>query len=64
MVHFEVDPGVMGKLIEFVFVNEFLGDVSKLDAGVLWPVEGDVEIEILEVHGGKPSISLAENTVD
>jgi hypothetical protein len=47
--HFEVDPRVVGKFVEFVFVNEFLGDVSKLDADVLWPVEVGVEIEILEI---------------
>jgi hypothetical protein len=62
--HFEVDPGVTGKLIELVLINKFLGDVSKLDADVLWPVKGGVEIEILEVHGGKPSVTLGENTVD
>jgi hypothetical protein len=54
--HFKVDPGVVGKLVELALVNEFLRDVSKLDADVLWPVEGGVEIEILEVHGGKPGI--------
>ncbi len=64
MAHFEADPGVMGKLVEFVLINEFLGDVSKLDANVLWLVERGVEIEVLEVHGGKPSITLGENTVD
>jgi hypothetical protein len=62
--HFEVDPGVKGKLVELVLVNEFLGDVSKLDADVLWPVKRGVEIEVLEVHGGKPSTTLGENTVD
>jgi hypothetical protein len=36
--HFKVDPGVMGKLVELVLVDEFLGDVCKLDADVLWPV--------------------------
>jgi hypothetical protein len=64
MVHFKLDPGVMGKLVELVLVNEFLGDVRKLDADVLWLVEQGVEIEVLEVHGGKPSITLGENTVD
>jgi hypothetical protein len=37
--HFEVDPGVAGNLVELVLVNEFLGDVHKLDADVLWSVE-------------------------
>jgi hypothetical protein len=27
-----------------------LGDVRKLDADVLWPVERSVEIKVLEVH--------------
>ena len=62
--HFKVDPGVTGKLVELVLVNEFLEDVSKLDADVLWPVKGGVEIEVLEAHGGKPSITLGENTAD
>ncbi len=64
MAHFEVDPGVTGKLVELVLVDEFLGDVRKLDADVLWPVELCVEIEVLEVHGGKLSMTLGENTVD
>ena len=63
--HFEVDPGVTGKLVELVLVNEFLGDVCKLDADILlWPVERGVEIEVLEVNGGKPNVTLGENTVD
>jgi hypothetical protein len=64
MVHLEVDPGVAGKLVELVLVDEFLGDVRKFDADILWPVERGVEIEVLEVHGGKPGITLGENTVD
>ncbi len=62
--HFEVDPGVAGNLVELVLVDEFLGDVRKLDADVLWSVERGVQIEVLEVHGGKPGVSLGENTVD
>ncbi len=34
-VHLKEDPGVAGKLVELVFVNEFLGDVSKLDVDTL-----------------------------
>jgi hypothetical protein len=63
MVHFEADPEVTGKLIELVLLNEFLGNVSKLDADILWAVEVGVEIEILEVHGGKLSVTLREITV-
>ncbi len=62
--HFKVDPGVTGNLVELVIINEFLGDVRKLDVDVLWPVERGVQIEVVEVHGGKPGITLGENTVD
>jgi hypothetical protein len=54
----------MGKLVELVLVDEFLGDVCKLDADIIWAVERGFEIEVLEVHGGKPGIMLGENTVD
>ncbi len=62
--HFKVDPGVTGKLIELVLANEFLGDFSKLDADLLWPVEQGVELEVLEVHGRKLSITFGQNIVD
>ncbi len=64
MAHLKVDPGVAGKLVELVLINEFLGDVRKLDADVLWPVERGVKIEVLEVHSNKPGVTLGENTVD
>jgi hypothetical protein len=37
--HFKVDPGVTGKLVELVLIDEFLGDVCKFDADVVWLVE-------------------------
>jgi hypothetical protein len=65
MAHFKVDSGVAGNLDEFLLIDKFLGDVRKLDAYVLWrPVERGVQIEVIEVHGGKPGITLGENTVD
>jgi hypothetical protein len=63
-VHFKVDLGVTGNLVELVLVDEFLGDLCKLDADVLWLVNQGVQIEVFEVHGGKPGIKLQENTVD
>jgi hypothetical protein len=63
-VHFKVDQEVAGDLVELVLVNEFKGDVHKLDADVLWLVKQGVQIGVLEVHGGKPGITLGENTVD
>ncbi len=62
--HFEVDPGVAGNLVELVLVDEFLGDVRKLDADILWLVEQGVQIKVFEVHSGKPGVTLGENTVD
>ncbi len=62
--HFKVDPGVTGELVDILLVNEFLGDVRKLDADVLWSVERGVETENLEIHGAKLSIALGEKTVD
>ncbi len=62
--HFKVDPGVAGNLVKLVLVVEFLGNVRKLDADVLWLVGRGVQIEVLEVHGGKPGITLGEDTVD
>ncbi len=56
--HLEIDLEVTGKLVELVLIDEFLGDVCKLDADVLWPVKQGVEIEFLEVHGGKPGVTL------
>ncbi len=58
MAHFEVDPGGAGNLVELVLVDEFLWDVRKLDTDVLWSVKRGVKIEVLEVHGGKPGITL------
>jgi hypothetical protein len=58
MAHLELDPGVTGKLVELVLVDQFLGGVRKLDADVLWPVDRGVKIEVLDVHGGKPGVTL------
>jgi hypothetical protein len=64
MAHFKVNPGVVGNLVELVLIDEFKGDVHKLDADVLWLVKQGVQIEVLEVHGGKPCITLGEYTVN
>ncbi len=61
--HFKVDPGVVCNFVELILVDEFLGDIGKLDANVLWPVKQGVQIEVREVLGGKPGITLGENTV-
>ena len=43
----EVYPTVFGKLVEVVFGNELLWDISQFDADVFVPFEGSVEIKIL-----------------
>ncbi len=42
MVHLKVNPAVAGRLVELVHVDEFLGDVRKLDVDVFWPVKQGV----------------------
>jgi hypothetical protein len=42
--YLEVDPGVTGKLVKLVLIDQFLRDVRKLDADVLWPVERVVKL--------------------
>jgi hypothetical protein len=63
-LHFKVDPTVADKIFACVFINEFFGDVGDLDADVFWSTQGGVEIEVLEIKGGKASIALEEYTVD
>ena len=48
-----VDPAVVGKLHEVVFVNDFLGDDGELDADILWSIEWRVEVEIFQFHGAE-----------
>lgn len=38
--HFKVDPAVMDKVFECVFVDEFFGDVGDFDADIFWLVQG------------------------
>ncbi len=62
--HFKVDPTVSDKIFECVLINEFFGDVGDLGADVFWSVQGGVEVEVLEIKGGKASLALGEYTVD
>jgi hypothetical protein len=45
--NFEVDPAIAVTTSEVVFLDEFLRDVSKLDADIFGLGHGSVEIEIL-----------------
>ncbi len=63
-LHFKVDPTIADKIFKCVFANELFGDVGDFDADIFWSVQGGVEIEGLEIKGGKASIALGEYTVD
>ncbi len=63
-LHFEVDPVVTDKFFEFVFLDEFFGNVGDFDADIFWSVQGGVEVEIFEIEGCKASPVLGEYTVD
>jgi len=55
--HFKVDPAVMDKVFECVFVDEFFGDVGDFDADIFWLVQGLLRC-------CKVSPALGEYTVD
>ena len=62
--HFKVDPAIMDKIFECVFVDEFFGDVGDFDADIFWLVRGGVEVEIFEIKGCKARPTLGEYIVD
>ena len=49
---------------EVVFVDEVLRDVGKLDAAILWALEGGTEVEVFEVEAGKLGVASGQNAVD
>ncbi len=63
-LHFKVDPAIMDKIFECVFVDEFFGDVGDFDADIFWLVRGGVEVEIFEIKGCKARPTLGEYIVD
>ncbi len=62
--HFKVDPAVVDKFFECVFLDEFFGDVGDFDVDIFRSVQGGVEVEIFEIEGCKASPALGEYTVD
>ncbi len=59
-----VDPSVVGVCFEVVFVDDFLGDYSKLDACLLWLVQWSHEVKIGEVHGHEPCAGGRKGAID
>ena len=60
----EIYPSVVYILIEVVFINDVLRDVSELDACVLGPVQWCVEVEIGEIHCHVFSARCGKGAVD
>ena len=51
-------------LLEVVFCDEFIGDVSKLDTGVLLALERGVEVEVRDIEDDKLGAPAGQDTVD
>ena len=55
---FEVNPPIVGKPHEVIFVSEFLWDDIDLNLDVFWAVEGCAKVEVGEFHGHELCIWL------
>ena len=53
---FLVYPAAVGRLFEFIFVDDFLRYHAELDACILWAIERRVEVEVFQVGGHEPCI--------
>ena len=50
LAYLKVDPTIMHKVLEVVFLDELLGDVVEMYSGVLELLERCVEVEIFDIH--------------
>ncbi len=41
-----VYPAVVGILLKFILINDFLGNYAELDSCIFWSIEGSVEVEV------------------
>ena len=64
LAYLKVDPTIMHKVLEVVFLDELLGNVVESYPRVLELLERSVEVEVLDVKSGKPGARLREDTVD
>ncbi len=44
-----VYPAIVAILLEFILINDFLGNYAELDSHILWLIKGSVEVEVGEV---------------
>ncbi len=45
-----VYPAIVGILLEFILIDDFLGNYAELVSRILWSIEGSVEVEVGEVR--------------
>ena len=53
MDHCKVHPAKVHVVLQFVFVDEFLGDVLELDSDVLGFFHGGIQVQILHIKRSK-----------
>ncbi len=54
----------MGILLEFILIDDFLGNYAELDSRILWSIKGSVEVEVGEVRCHIPGPRHGEGAVD
>ena len=59
-----LDPAVAVATGEVVFTDEFIRDVSELDANIFRIRHGSIKIEVLEVNGAEVCTLPGEDTVE
>ena len=62
-MNLEVDPTITGFVGKAIILDEFVRDVSEVDAGVLKEIERVVEVEVADVKYSKAGIATRDNTV-
>jgi hypothetical protein len=59
-----VYPAVVGILLKFILIDDFLGNYTELDSRILWLIKGSVEVEVGEVRCHIPGPRRGEGAVD
>jgi hypothetical protein len=45
-----VYPAIVGILLKFILIDDFLGNYAELDSHIFWSIKGSVEVEVGEVR--------------
>jgi hypothetical protein len=64
LANLKVDPSVTIVTLKFVLLNEFLQDISNLNADVLGVWHWSIEVEVLEVNGAEMCAWAREHAVE